>query len=381
MVNKDLSIYKRARDYGWVPLSHFKTGPYNSITDVSGVLVGHVTLIIGEPGPIEVGRGPIRTGVTAIRPHPGNIYTDQVAAGVSVLNGYGKTIGLEQIRELGKIETPILLTNTFNTWQCANALLDWVLQENPDIGIISGSLNPVVGEANDSWLNDIQGRHVNKTHVYSALNNAKSGFVDEGGIGAGTGMVCFGFKGGIGTASRVLPDENGGFTIGIMTLTNFGSRSQLIVRGQQVGKDLVNYSESLEETGERKYPEDGSCIMIIATDAPLSSRQLVRIANRGPLGLARTGFTSSSGSGDYVISFSTTNRQTTNNHQVSKKVNRLVDEGKTISIMFQAVVEAAEESVLNSLVAGKTISGRDSHIAHAIPINLINEMISDKFIL
>jgi D-aminopeptidase len=374
MPSIDKARVKRARDYGWVPKSSFKVGQNNAITDVAGVLVGHTTLIRGDPGELQLGHGPIRTGVTAIRPHPGNTFTNRVAAGVYVFNGYGKTIGLEQIRFLGNIETPILLTNTFNIWRCADFLLDWVIKDNPEIGVTAGSLNPIVGEAFDGWLNDIQGRHVTKDHVFFSLDNAKSGFVNEGGVGAGTGMICYDFKSGIGTASRKLPVDLGGFTIGVLVLTNFGFRNQLIIQGCQVGLELVDWPRTKAVNFKGKS-EGGSCMVIVATDAPLSSRQLVRIATRAPLGLARTGFTSTPGSGDYVISFSTTNRILIEESIVSKEMVRVVDQGKTMSMIFQAVVEATEESVLNSLVAGKTIEGRDGHIAYGIPIDLINEHI------
>jgi len=367
---------KRARDYGWVPSSIFETGSHNAITDVSGVLVGNTTLIVGDPGPLEIGCGPIRTGVTAIRPHPGDIFSDRVTTGVHILNGYGKTIGFDQINILGNIETPILLTNTLSVWSCADALVDWVLKENPEIGITAGSVNPIVGETYDGWLNDLQGRHITRDHVFTALENAVGGLVDEGGVGAGTGMLCYQFKSGIGTASRVLPEENGGFTLGVLVLTNFGNRKQLMIRGHQVGLKLVDWPHP-EGDDERKFEESlgSSCMMIIATDAPLSSRQLVRVATRSPLGLARTGFTSHATSGDYALAFSTTNRRRPDEKEIIRPVDRLVDEGVTMSMLFQAVVDATDEAVLNSIVAAKTLEGRDGHIAHAVPIDLINSMI------
>ena len=289
ILESDTPELKRARDYGWVPSSIFETGIHNAITDVSGVSVGNTTLIVGDPGPLEIGSGPIRTGVTAIKPHPGNMFVDRVTAGVHILNGYGKTIGFDQINVLGNIETPILLTNTLNVWRCADALVDWILKENPEIGITAGSVNPIIGETYDGWLNDLQGRHITRGHVFAALENTTGGLVGEGRVGAGTGMLCYQFKSGIGTASRVLPEENGGFTLGVLVLTNFGNRKQLMIRGHQVGLKLVDWPHP-EGDGEGKSEKspDGSCLMIIATDAPLSSRQLARVATRSPLGLART---------------------------------------------------------------------------------------------
>jgi D-aminopeptidase len=353
----------RARSLGWLPPSLLDSGPNNALTDIPGVLVGHTTLITGNPGPLVVGRGPVRTGVTAIHPHAGNLFTAPVSAAVHVLNGFGKTVGLEQIRELGRLETPILLTNTLNTWRCAEALLDWMLRTNPEIGISTGSLNPVVGECNDGWLNDIQGRHVTADSIFAALDSATTGPIPEGNVGAGTGTRCYGFKGGIGTASRILPPEKGGFTVGALLQTNFGAREQLIIRGQAVG-------QMLGVAGEEFEVEGGSCMLIIATDAPLSARQLGRLARRAPLGLARTGFTSNSGSGDYVITFSNHHRNTAET-RVSLPIERLVNEDKILSLLFQAVVETVEEAALNSLIAAETMAGRSGHVAKAIPIDLI----------
>jgi D-aminopeptidase len=371
-----MNPYPRARDLGWIMPSLLETGPHNAISDVKGVLVGHSTIIEGDRGQLAAGSGPVRTGVTAIRPHPGNLYVDKVSAAVHVLNGFGKTTGLEQVRELGSLETPILLTNTLNVWRCADYLLDWMLKENPEIGIETfGTVNPVVGECNDGWLNDIQGRHVRRLHVFKALDSACNGPVPEGNVGAGTGTRCYGFKGGIGTASRLVPGENGGFTIGALLQTNFGARSQFALRGLPVGQWLHDWPNS--ETPGVKDPrkgESGSCMMIIATDAPLSTRQLGRLACRAPLGLARTGFTSNPGSGDYVIAFSTTHVKSSGN-QVTESGARLVDERKTFTLLLQAVVESTEESVLNSLVAAETMVGRDGHVAHSVPISQIQEWI------
>lgn len=359
-----------ARDLGWIAPPLLDSGPQNALTDVLGVLVGHTTIIQGASGPLEVGHGPIRTGVTAIRPHPGNLFTEKVTAAVHVLNGFGKTTGLDQVRELGSLETPILLTNTLNVWRCADYLVDWMLRDNPCIGINTyGTVNPVAGECNDGWLNDIQGRHVKREHVFAALDSASEGPVAEGNIGAGTGTLCYRFKGGIGTASRILPPQNGEFTIGVLLQSNFGAREQLSIRGLPIGQWLKIWQGDAETFSK---PEGGSCMMVIATDAPLSARQLKRLASRAPLGLARTGFTSSPGSGDYVIAFSTTNCKSAT-HKITHPVERLVDEQKTLGLLIQGVVEATEEAVLNSLVAAETMAGRDGHVAHALPIAKIQK--------
>ncbi|MFC1997810.1 P1 family peptidase [Chloroflexota bacterium] len=371
----------RARDLGWLTPPLLESGPLNAITDLDGVLVGHTTLIQGDPGPLDAGRGPIRTGVTAIRPHPGNLFVDKLTAAVHVLNGFGKTTGLEQVRELGSLETPILLTNTLNVWRCADYLVDWTLQGNPGIGINTfGTLNPVVGECNDGWLNDIQGRHVGREHVFKALDSAKNGPVPEGNQGAGTGTLCYRFKGGIGTASRVLPQENGGYTVAVLLQSNFGARQQLIIRGQPVGQWLKDWpaSRAADNADDGNGPtEAGSCMMVVATDAPLSARQLGRLARRAPLGLARTGFTSSPGSGDYVIAFSTS-RPDSRPDEISAPRQRLVDEIKTLGLLFQGVVESTEEAVLNSLAAARTMPGRDYHIASAVPIERVQDLLVAK---
>jgi D-aminopeptidase len=375
-----MSNEMRARNLGWITPPLLDSGPVNALTDVSGVLVGHTTVIEGNPGPLVDGYGPIRTGVTAIRPHPGNLFTDKVTAAVHVLNGFGKTTGLEQVKELGTLETPILLTNTLNVWRCADALVDWMLHINPGIGINTfGTVNPVVGECNDGWLNDIQGRHVGREQVFAALDSAINGTLAEGNVGAGTGTLCYRFKGGIGTASRVLPNENGGFIVGVLLQSNFGAREQLSIRGFPVGQWLKDWPNnrlsSPSGTGAGVADNGGSCMMVVATDAPLSKRQLGRLARRAPLGLARTGFTSSPGSGDYVIAFSTTNRKSEID-EIIQTVERLVDERKTLGLLFQGVVEATEEALLNSLVAAETMHGRDGHVVHAIPMEEVQERIA-----
>ena len=374
----------RASHLGWLAQSLLESGPKNGFTDVEGVLVGHSTLIQGEPGPLEIGRGPVRTGVTAVLPHGGNIFIDRVSAGVHVLNGYGKTIGLEQIRELGTMETPILLTNTLNVWRCADALVDWMLLNNPGVGVKTGTINPIVGECNDGWLNDIQGRHVNREHVFTALGSAQDSPVPEGCVGAGTGTQCYQFKGGIGTSSRVLPFDNGGFSVGVLLQTNFGIRDQLIICGLPVGKRLKNWHEpspkaTIEER-DGNFEEDGSCMVVLATDAPLNARQLGRLVRRVPLGLARTGFTCNPGSGDYVIGFSTTNCHPMTPSEIKRSVNRPVDEDMTFQLLIQGAIEATEEAVLNALLAANSMEGRDGHLAPAIPVDIIQAWLGQDIV-
>lgn len=355
-----MSTRPRARDLG-IPLGTMAPGPYNAITDVDGVQVGHVTLIRGE-GKLVPGQGPVRTGVTAIIPHPGNLFQDKVAAAVHVINGFGKCVGLDQIRELGTLETPILLTNTLNVGLVADAVIEHALSLNPDIGVTTSGVNPVVGECNDGYLNDIRGRHVKREHVLRAIELARPGPVPEGAVGAGTGMSAFAFKGGIGTASRRLSPEGGDFTVGVLVLANFGRREELIVAGVPVGRELSD----LQPRGKQN---EGSIIVIVATNAPLSSRQLTRLAKRAGPGLARVGSMGAPGSGDFVIAFSTTNRRPHYPERITARVEHLVDEGKPMAQLFQACVEATEEAIINALLRAETMVGRDGHTRLALPIN------------
>lgn len=358
----------RARDYGWVAPSLLPCGERNAITDVSGVQVGHFTLIRGEAEALNPGKGPVRTGVTAVLPHKANLYTQPVEAAAYAFNGYGKSLGLVQIEETGIIETPVLLTNTFSVWDGANALLEWMLRHNPRIGIDTcGSLNPVVLECNDGYLNDIQGRHLRAEHFWHAIEHASAEETAEGNVGGGTGMRAYQFKGGIGTASRRLPAEAGGFTVGVLVQANFGLRKQLTIRGQPVGQWLSEWQPCVDTT----EPEKGSCIIVIATDAPLDSRQLRRLAKRAPLGLARSGSVSGPGSGDIAIAFSTSRRSQVDGDAITQPLPALLDEWRTLGLLFQAVVEATDEAVLNSLVAAHSMAGRDRHYVPQIPISLV----------
>lgn len=354
----------RARDIG-INIGIFLPGEFNAITDVKGVKVGHCTLIEGE-GALVPGKGPVRTGVTAILPRDGNIFKEKVPAAAFVFNGFGKSTGFHQINEVGNLETPILLTNTLNVPLVADALIEWSIEQNPEIGIQTDTVNPVVGEVNDGFLNDIQGRHVKKEHVYCALRDAKSGPVEEGAVGAGTGSSCMGWKGGIGTASRVLPKNRGGFTIGVLVLTNYDG--MLTVNCAPVGRELGRYaySEDLPYPFPETQEPNGSVMVVAATDAPLDHRQLKRVAKRVSLGLARTGFYGSNGSGDFFIAFSTAAIIPHEPDQITLKNTVMTNEA--LSPLFLATVEATEEAVINSILKAKTIMGRDGNIKEEIDI-------------
>jgi len=348
----------RARDLGVKP-GVFPTGRNNAITDVAGVRVGHATLVQGDS---------IRTGVTAILPHEGNLFLDRVPAALHVGNGFGKLLGATQLNELGELETPILLTCTLCVWNAADALVGWML-EQPGMGNVR-SINPVVAETNDGSLNAIRTRPIGAKEVRAALASATTGAVTEGSVGAGTGTIAFGWKGGIGTSSRVLPATLGGWTVGVLVQSNFGGILQVL--GAPVGRELGQYAfkRETQAAGERG---DGSIVMVVATDAPLSDRNLRRLAARAIMGLSRTGSSASNGSGDYVISFSTSAR-------VRRAFNarRLTTEevaNEEMSGLFEGVVEATEEAIYNSLFQATTVTG-SSHTAEAIPLDKVREILT-----
>lgn len=351
-------IRPRARDVGIVT-GILPPGPLNAITDVPGVRVGHTTIIRGEN---------VRTGVTAILPHEGNLFREKVPAAIYVGNGFGKLMGSTQVNELGELETPILLTNTLNVPKVADALIEYMLAlpGNEDVR----SINPVVAETNDGYLNDIRGRHVQTDDVFAALRNARSGPVEEGCVGAGTGTIAFGFKGGIGTASRVLPKPLGGYTVGVLVQSNFGG--VLTINGAPVGKELGQYF--LKEALETKSG-DGSIIIVVATDAPLEARNLRRLAMRAMLGLARTGSPSTNGSGDYVIAFSTAkeNRVRAMADETERLMKTLMNEA--MSPLFQAVIEATEEAIYNSLFRATTMKGQAGRVVEALPLDRTLEIL------
>jgi D-aminopeptidase len=357
----------RARDIG-VVVGVLPPGPLNAITDVAGVLVGHTTLIRGDN---------VRTGVTAIVPRDGNLFQEKVPAAIFVGNGFGKLMGSTQVKELGEIETPILLTSTLNVPRVADALLDWMLALPGNEQV--RSINPIVAETNDGFLNDIRGRHVGRAEVFAALEGVAGGAVEEGSVGAGTGTMAFGFKGGIGTASRVVPQSMGGFTVGVLVQTNFGG--VLTMNGAPVGQELGRYylREQIELPRGRREVEppadrgDGSIIMVLATDAPVDARNLERLAARAMLGLARTGSPSTNGSGDYVIAFSVAPRSAVRSAESRREVTLIGNE--SMSPLFLAAVEATEEAIYNSLLKATTVIGRAGNRAEALPIERTVEIL------
>jgi D-aminopeptidase len=358
-----------------------RPGPHNAITDVAGVRVGHATLISGE-GPLHPGKGPVRTGVTVILPHEHSLFRHKVRAAVHTINGFGKVFGFEQVRELGVIESPIALTNTLNVGLVADALIGHAIQRDPDIGIsTAGTVNVVVGETNDGYLNDIQGRHVRAEQVQAAIASASGGPVVEGAVGAGTGTICFGWKGGIGTASRVLPKVGGGYTVGTLVQSNFGRPGDLVVCGVPVGREIQPPRRRVpprdrQATHDSPVPEgkEGSIMIVLATDAPLDARQLGRLCVRVGAGLARTGSTYGHGSGDFVIAFSTAHRVAHAPAALETVQPVVADEGKAMHQLFPAVVESVEEAVLNSLFRAETMKGRDGHTIEALPVEQLVAM-------
>jgi D-aminopeptidase len=352
----------RTRDVG-LKVGVLPAGPLNAITDVQGVLVGHVTLIRGDN---------VRTGVTAILPHSGNLFREKVPGSVFVGNGFGKLAGSTQVNELGEIETPILLTSTLSVPRVADYLMDYMLALPGNEQV--QSINPLVAETNDGYLNDIRGRHISRDDVFAAIKGAKSGAVDEGSVGAGTGTVAFGFKGGIGTASRKLPARLGGFTVGVLVQSNFGG--VLTINGAPVGQELGRYYLKDELSTAQSTP-DGSIIMVVATDAPVDARNLRRLASRAMLGLARTGGSGSNGSGDYVIAFSTAPEVRI--RIPGQRDGNLTRDLKTLgndamSPLFLAVIEATEEAIYNSLFRATTVSGR-GHTVEALPMDRTVEIL------
>jgi len=360
----------RVRDTGIVP-GRMEPGPHNAITDVAGVRVGHTTLISGE-GPLRPGSGPVRTGVTVILPHEGSLFRQKVRGAVHAINGFGKVFGFEQVRELGVIESPIALTNTLNVGLVADALIEHALRLDPQIGIgTAGTVNVLVGETNDGYLNDIQGRHVRAEHVRGAIESASAGPVLEGVVGAGTGTICFGWKGGIGAASRLLPPEAGGYTVGALVQSNFGRADDLVVCGVPVGREVQPPPRQAPQLPDK----EGSIMVVLATDAPLDARQLGRLCVRAGAGLARIGSTYGHGSGDFVIAFSTAICIDHSPEALVALQPLIAGEGRAMAWLFPAVVECVEEAVLNSLFRAETMTGRDRHTIHALPVERIVERV------
>jgi D-aminopeptidase len=352
----------RAREAG-VVVGILPAGPRNAITDVAGVLVGQATLTVGDD---------IRTGVTVILPHSGNIFREKVPAAVFVGNGFGKLTGVTQVQELGTLETPVALTGTLSTWKVADALAEWVLglPGNQDVQ----SVNPVVGECNDGYLSDIRRRPVGRDQLLAAIAAASSGPVAEGSVGAGTGTRCLGWKGGIGTASRKLPPSLGGWTVGVLVQSNFGG--VLTVAGVPVGVELGRHSFK----DELAAPEPGSCMVVIATDAPLDARQLRRLAARMPMGLSRVGGFASNGSGDYAVAFTANQAcRAPSEARGTRSVPVLADDD--LSPLFLAAVESTEEAVLNSLFAATTVRGLAGHVVEALPVDRVLEILRSHEVL
>jgi D-aminopeptidase len=350
----------RARDLGVAP-GVFAPGPWNAITDVAGVRVGQVTVIEGDS---------VRTGVTAVIPHGGNLFLDRVPAAIHVGNGFGKLLGVTQVRELGELETPILLTCTLCVWRVADAMVTWLLAQ-PGMEAVR-SINPLVGETNDGGLNTIRNRPVTASMVRGALEGAASGPVAEGSVGAGTGTEAFGWKGGIGTASRVVPASLGGWTVGVLVQTNFGGVLQVL--GAPVGRALGRFAfqEMVQDSAG-----DGSIMIVVATDAPLSDRNLERLAARGIMGLARTGSAASNGSGDYVIAFSTAESVRRRPNRDAPRAPQSVQDlpNEAMSALFQAVVEATEEAIYNSLFMATTVTSRGRTV-EAIPLDRVRAILA-----
>jgi D-aminopeptidase len=355
-------VRPRVSDLG-LKVGILPSGPLDAITDVAGVEVGSMTIIRGDN---------IRTGVTAVLPHSGNLYREKVPAGIFVGNGFGKLTGSTQVDEMGDIETPILLTSTTSVPRVADALVSYILSLPGNEDVLS--INPVVGETNDGYLNDIRGRHISPDDVFAAIKNAKSGPVEEGDVGAGTGTVAFGWKGGIGTASRRLPTNLGGYTIGVLVQTNFGG--VLTIAGTPVGETLGQYylRQELKQAGSGKDKADGSCMIVVATDAPMDARNLRRLAARAWLGVARTGSSGSNGSGDYAIAFSTAPQVRVRGNDKALTRNTEIMANDAMSPLFQAVIEATEEAVYNSMFKATTMIG-NGHTVEALPIERTVEIL------
>lgn len=358
---------RRLRELG-ISLGHYLPGRYNAITDVPGVLVGHSTLIEGD-GPLVVGEGPVRTGVTAILPNR-DVFEERVVGSGFILNGAGELSGLTQVMEWGLIETPILLTNTLSVGICVDALIDWMLDAHPGIGHEHEVIIPVVGECDDSWLNDAAGRHITAKHVYEALASARGGVVPMGSIGGGTGMVCCDLKGGIGSSSRRLPIDEGGYTLGVLVMSNFGQLPDLRIGGAPIG---VLLQGDPAFASERRIDNYGSIIAVIATNAPLLSHQLHRLCKRVALGIGRAGSWAAHGSGEIVIGFSTANKIPRESKAMTYKMKILLDQ--RMNPLYRAAVEATEEAIIDSMCMAEAMTGHSGHHAPALPIDQLPELL------
>lgn len=360
------SLTASDRDWRNLKVGVLKPGPLNSITDVAGVRVGHVTLKEGTD---------CHTGVTAILPHPGNVFQQKVPTAIHIANGFGKLTGISQVDELGLLETPVVLTNTLSVPVASQAVIHYALNQEGNETV--RSVNPVVGETNDGQLNDIRSQYVTKEHVLQAITTAKSGPVAEGAVGAGTGTVCFGFKGGIGTSSRLLPKKSGGYIVGVLVQSNFGGI--LRINGAPVGEALNQFYMK----NKIQSDHDGSCMIVVATDAPLDARQLNRLAKRAIYGLARAGGLSTHGSGDYVIAFSTypdnivPHTSNNNNKLLTPKILR----DDALSPLFLATLEATEEAIYHSLFAAETVKGFRGRKVEKLPLDKVEQILKTHGVL
>lgn len=359
---------KRAREIG-IRVGRYKPGRWNAITDVAGVKVGHSTIIRGAGGPLRVGKGPVRTGVTAILPTSENVFENRVVGGGFILNGAGEVSGMTQLLEWGLIETPIFLTNTLSVGAVSDAAVKWMIDQFPGIGDEHDVIIPLVGECDDSWLNDIAGRHVREEHVLEALRTASDGPVAEGSVGGGTGMITCDFKAGMGTSSRKLPESLGGFTVGVLVMTNFGVMRQLRVGGLPVGEVL----ESRYAAMPRRSKNYGSIITVIATDAPLITHQLNRLAKRAALGVGRVGSTAMHGSGEIVLAFSTANQVPRESRKMVYRMKILLD--ARLDPLYEAVIEATEEAILNALCMSRDLDGVNGNYCPALPLAEVQELV------
>lgn len=358
---------RRLRDLG-ISIGHYLPGRHNAITDVPGVLVGHATIIEGE-GPLRPGEGPVRTGVTAILPNR-NVFEERVVGSGFILHGAGEVSGLTQVMEWGLIETPILLTNTLSVGTCVDAVIDWMLEAHPGIGHHHDVIIPVVGECDDSWLNDAAGRHVTAERVYEAIGTARGGAVTMGSVGGGTGMVCCDLKAGIGSSSRRLPIHEGGFTLGVLVMSNFGQLPDLRIAGAPVGMLLA---EDPAFFGDRRIDNYGSIIAVVATNAPLSSPQLQRLCKRVALGIGRAGSWAAHGSGEIVVGFSTANKIPRETKGMTYRMKILLDQ--RMNPLYKAAVEATEEAILDSLCMAEPMTGHSGHRAPALPLEQLPELL------
>jgi D-aminopeptidase len=359
----------RARDLG-ISLGRYRPGRWNAITDVAGVKVGHSTIVRGAAGPLVPGRGPVRTGVTAILPNPANVFEERVVGGGFILNGAGEVSGLTQLMEWGLIETPIFLTNTLSVGAVSDAAVKWMVERFPGIGAEHDVIIPLVGECDDSWLNDVAGRHVHEEHVAEALRTASDGPVPEGSVGGGTGMITCDFKAGIGTSSRRLPEALGGYTVGVLVMSNFGIMRQLRVGGLPVGEVLEARYREIPRRGQTY----GSIIAVVATDAPLITHQLNRLAKRAALGIGRVGSTAMHGSGEIVLAFSTANQVPRETRKMVYRIKILLD--ARLDPLYEACIDATEEAILNALCMARDMDGANGNVCRALPLADVKELVA-----